>query len=367
MPHPGMHGNSSGPRLIAWELTRRCPLKCVHCRAKATMDPIHGEFSTDECKKVLDNVAAFSSPIMILTGGEPLLRDDILEIAEYGNSLGLRMVLATCGTLMTPEMAQNLVDAGIMRISLSIDGATSDTHDKFRGEQGAYEAVMRAIEYAKAVNLPFQINTTVTKTNLHEVSDILDLAIEKGAVAFHPFLLVPTGRGELMKDRELDPEEYEEALEWIYERSTSSPIEFKPTCAPHYYRIFRQKEKAQGRSVTPQTHGMAAMTKGCLGGQGFAFVSNVGELQICGFLDVKCGDLRASNYNFQKNWESNPVFLQIRAQDDYDGRCGYCEYRNVCGGCRARAYAMTENYLGEEPYCVYEPQRADPRAQSTES
>jgi radical SAM protein with 4Fe4S-binding SPASM domain len=181
------------------------------------------------------------------------------------------------------------------------------------------------------------------------------LAIEIGAAAYHPFLLVPTGRGREMAEQSLTPEEYERTLNWIYEKRESLPILFKPTCAPHYYRILRQREREKGRSVTPQTHGLDAMSKGCMGGQSFAFISHVGKLQICGFLEEECGDLRASDYDFREIWETSPVFLAMRNLDGYHGRCGYCEYRRVCGGCRARAFAATGDYLAEEPFCVYEP------------
>jgi len=158
-----------------------------------------------------------------------------------------------------------------------------------------------------------------------------------------------------MKDEEISPNEYEKILSWIYENREKTNLKLKPTCAPHYYRIFHQKEKEKGKKISVETHGLDAMTKGCMGGQSFAFISHTGKVQICGFLDVECGDVRKENYNFKKIWETSPVFLDMRDIDKYHGRCGYCEYRKVCGGCRARAYAVTGDYLAEEPYCIYEP------------
>jgi heme b synthase len=341
------------PRLIAWEVTRSCNLNCKHCRAAARFGPYPNELTTDECFRFLDNVATFAKPIIILTGGEPMLRDDIWEIAKHGTELGLKMVMAPCGFLVTEETARKMIASGIQRVSFSIDGATAESHDNFRRVPGAFASVMKAIENANKVGLEFQVNTTITKHNLDELPAILELVIGLGAKAHHPFLLVPTGRGAELKDQEISPEDYEKTLTWFYEMREKVPIQFKPTCAPHYYRIFRQKEREKGVKVTPKTHGLDAMSKGCMGGQSFAFVSNTGKVQICGFLDVECGDIRKEP--FSTIWDTSKVFNQMRAWDDYKGRCGYCEYRSVCGGCRARAYAFTEDYLDEEPFCTYQP------------
>jgi AdoMet-dependent heme synthase len=343
------------PRLIAWEVTRSCNLNCLHCRAAARFGPYEHELTTDEILRVLDNVASFCKPIIILTGGEPMLRPDIWDIARHGTSLGLRMVMAPCGQLVTEDTARRMMDCGIQRISLSLDGATAETHDAFRRVPGAFQAVLEAARAAKAAGLEFQVNTTVTRRNIHELEAILNLAIRLGAAAYHPFLLVPTGRGKDLADQALQPEEYERVLNWIYEKREALPIPFKPTCAPHYYRILRQRESEKGRAVTRETHGLDAMTKGCMGGQSFAFISHAGKVQICGFLEVECGDLRAEDYDFQKIWDTSDVFLKMRDADNYHGRCGYCEYRRVCGGCRARAWAMTGDYLAEEPFCVHQP------------
>ena len=203
------------PRLIAWELTRSCNLNCVHCRAAARFGPYPNELTTKESFDFLDDVASFSKPIMILTGGEPMLRDDIWEIAEHSVGLGLRTVMAPCGFLITEETAQRIKDVGIMRVSYSIDGATAESHDNFRREPGAFASVMQAIEMSNKVGLEFQVNTTITKHNLHELEDILNLVIKLGAQAHHPFLLVPTGRGANLKDQEISPEDYEKTLRLV--------------------------------------------------------------------------------------------------------------------------------------------------------
>ncbi|HHD11846.1 MAG TPA: heme b synthase [Deltaproteobacteria bacterium] len=359
------HGAEEGrrvwlPKLIAWELTRSCNLDCIHCRAAARFGPYPNELTTEECLKFLDDVASFSSPIIIMTGGEPMLRDDIWDIARHGTELGLRMVMAPCGFLVTEEAARKMLEVGIKRVSFSIDGATAETHDNFRRVPGSFDSVIKAIENCKKVGLEFQVNTTISKHNIDELPQILELVIKLGAKAHHPFLLVPTGRGANLKHLEIPPEEYERTLEWFYQMRDKVPIQFKPTCAPHYYRIFRQGEKKKGRTVTKETHGLDAMSKGCMGGQTFAFVSHVGKVQICGFLEVECGDIRKEP--FSKIWHTSKVFQEMRAWDDYKGRCGYCEFRSVCGGCRARAYAFTGDYMEEEPFCTYQPSEAAKRA-----
>lgn len=355
-PHHGKSTNGApAPRILAWEITRSCNLSCLHCRAAANCGPYEGELSTEECKNVLDNIASFAKPIIILTGGEPMLRPDIYEIAAYGTSLGLRMVMAPCGSLLTKESCRKLIDSGIQRISLSIDGKDAISHDRFRGEEGAFESVMRGIDAAKSVGLDFQINTTITKLNVDQLPEVFALAEGLGAASFHPFLLVPTGRGKALADFEIEPERYEEVLHWFYEQRDRSTMTIKPTCAPHYYRILRQREKEAGRVVTPETHGLDAMTKGCLGGQGFGFISHVGIVQMCGFLEEEAGNMQKEEFNFQKIWNDSPFFKEIRNSAGYSGKCGVCEYTRNCGGCRARAFAMTGNYLESEPFCIYTP------------
>ncbi len=340
------------PRLVAWELTNACNLACIHCRASAIKQPQPGELSTAEAKHFIDELVEYK-PIIILTGGEPLLRADVYDIARYATGRGLRAVLATNGTLLTPDIAQKLKDAGIQRISISIDGATAQTHDTFRGEPGAFVAALQGIDILKKAKISFQINTTITKRNLDEIARIYDLALELGATALHIFLLVPTGRGEEIEEEEIPPEEYERVLNWFYDKSKDSRLQLKATCAPHYFRIMRQRAKAEGIRITRETHGFEAMTKGCLGGSAFCFVSSKGDVYPCGYLPVLAGNIRERP--FKMTWEKSKVFNDLRDSGKLKGKCGKCEYRTVCGGCRARAYAAGGDYLGEEPYCVYVP------------
>jgi heme b synthase len=343
------------PRLIAWEVTRRCMLNCRHCRASASQAGCDNELSTDECRKLLDNIASFAKPIIILTGGEPMLREDIYEIATYAKTLQLPVVMAPCGLLLNDDTVGKIIAAGIHRISVSLDGATAATHDSFRGQAGAFDACLAGIAAARRNGLGFQINTTVSRHNIQELPAILDLSIKLGAKVFNPFLLVPVGRGRQMIDQELSADQYEQTLHWLAGQQDRSDIQIRVTCAPHYQRILRQHHQADSKVAAGQSG--RPVQAGCMGGKGFAFVSHVGVVQICGFLDTPCGDVRQANYDLRKIWETSEVFRQVRDVDSYQGRCGRCEFRNACGGCRARAYAMTGNYLAEEPFCTYQPKR----------
>jgi len=355
--HPHGHPNSDefAPRLIAWELTRSCPLSCKHCRAAAHHGPYEGELTPSEIRKVVDSIAARFKPIMILTGGEPMLRPDLLDIIRYVSRAGMRPVMATCGSLLTEEKAVAIKEAGIERISVSLDGPDEASHDAFRGIPGAFKSAMAGLESARQAGLEFQINTTVTRSNVGQLEAVLDLAVAQGAVAFHPFLLVPTGRGKAIQDEVLSAEEYERVLNRIYDLKLASAIPFKPTCAAHYYRVLRQREAEAGRAVTRETHGLDAMSKGCMGGLSFAFIGHRGVIQICGFLDEVAGDLRDVDFDFARIWDESPLFLKLRDFANYKGKCGVCEYRRWCGGCRARAYGLTGDYMAPEPSCSFEP------------
>ncbi|WP_027193296.1 heme b synthase [Megalodesulfovibrio gigas] len=342
-------------RLVAWELTRSCNLACKHCRAEAHMEPYPGELSTDEAKALIDSFKQVGDPIIIFTGGEPLLRKDIFELVKHASDQGLRCVMAPNGTLLNPENVARLKAAGIQRCSISIDGPDAATHDVFRGVPGAFEAAMRGIQYLTDAGVEFQINTTVTKDNLHQFKEIYTLADSLGAKAWHIFLLVPTGRAAGMADQVIAATEYEQVLNWFYDFRKTTSMHLKATCAPHYYRIMRQRAAAEGLPVDRENFGMDAMTRGCLGGTGFCFVSHVGIVQPCGYLDLNCGDIKQKP--FPEIWRTSPQFKQFRTPSDYEGKCGPCEFHRVCGGCRARAYTMAGNYMAEEPLCSYTPKR----------
>lgn len=339
-------------RMVAWEVTRSCNLACIHCRASSGCGPYEGELSTDQCTNLLDEIAAVGKPIVILTGGEPLLRDDIYEISDYGDRLGLRMVLATNGTLVTESAAAGMKKSGIKRVSVSIDGKDAQSHDAFRQVNGAFEGALKGIEAMKRASLEFQINTTITRLNMDQMTDIMDMAVKTGAAAHHIFLLVPTGRGKELAGQSISPEEYEMTLERFYEASLRCPIQLKATCAPHYYRILRQRGRGTGNEGDGAENTLHAMTRGCLGGSSFCFISHTGQVQPCGYLEMDCG--RIKEEKFSNIWYHSPVFKKIRDLNTYKGKCGRCEFIRVCGGCRARAYEIAGDYLAEEPLCVYE-------------
>ena len=360
MNHPHTHStppegghSASRLRLVAWELTRRCNLNCVHCRAGSEHGPYPGELDTDKCLQILDEISKVGSPIVILTGGEPLLRDDLFHLAEYGTRIGLRMVMATNGTLLTPDLVGKIKSSGIKRVSISIDGAEEQQHDRFRNVPGAFKGSLEGIDQLKNGGVEFQINTTVARHNLKDVEQILKLAVELGAVAHHLFLLVPTGRARSMVSQEIDAVQYEKLLHWFYRMRDKVPLHLKATCAPHYYRILRQEAARNGEKVDFATYGLDAVTRGCLGGTSFCFISNQGVVQPCGYLEKDCGDLKEDS--FQVVWEESKVFKQLRDFALYEGKCGRCEYISFCGGCRARAFEATGNFMAEEPLCVYQP------------
>ncbi len=331
-------------RLIAWELTRDCNLSCQHCRASSGYGPHSNEWTTQECLKLVDEISFFARPIIILTGGEPLLRKDIFEIAAYCKSKGLITVMAPNGTLLTQENIKKIIASGVRRISVSLDGAQALTHNELRQAPGAFEAACRGLALAKNAGLEFQVNSTITKRNIQELPQLINLAKDLSAKAHHIFLLVPTGRAKDMAQDELSAQEYEEALEFLAKEKKNFKIEIKITCAPHFNRVLLQSRGAAFSELAG---------RGCMGGVSFCFISHIGEVQPCGYLELNCGNVRKDG--FKKVWEGSRVLNNIRDWGKYKGKCGHCEFKSVCGGCRARAYAKYGDYLREEPYCIYEP------------
>ena len=360
--HPNaMHGampKKNELRLVFWELTARCNLKCIHCRAEAQMEKQEDELSTEKCFNVIDELCKFSSPILILTGGEPLYRDDIFEIAGYATKKGLRVALATNGTLVDVKTAQRIKESGIKRVSISLDGANAQTHDSFRMIPGSFESAFNGIKNLRNEGIEVQVNTTIAKHNENEVKDILELALKNSIKALHIFMLVPVGCGVQIADSQmLDKRKYEDILSWFYDKTMElrGQIELKATCAPHFFRIMHKRAKDEGITITPETHGMNAVTKGCLAGSGVMFISRKGIVQPCGYLPVQAGDV--TKQSAEEIWNGSDVFLNLRDTGLLKGKCGICEYKKVCEGCRARAYYEKGDYMEEEPYCIYEPLR----------
>ncbi len=357
--HPGivsrLEDGTPPLRLIAWEVTRSCNLACRHCRAEAHPEPYPGELDNSEAKALIDTFPELGKPLIIFTGGEPLMRPDVYELIAHARARELPCAFAPNGTLITAENAQKLRDAGITRCSISIDGADAESHDAFRGVPGAYAASMRGISHLRAAGLPFQINTTVTRGNLGSFKKIFELCERLEAVAWHIFLLVPMGRAAGLGHEVIDAKEYEDVLNWFYDFRKSTRMQLKATCAPHYYRILRQRAHAENLALTPENFGLEAVSRGCLGGTGFCFISHRGQVQPCGYLELDCGNVRETP--FPQIWRESAHFQALRNPKAYKGKCGVCEYHRVCGGCRARAMSMGGDYLGEEPLCSHQPVR----------
>ena len=330
------------PRLIAFEVTRRCRFNCRHCRAEAGACG-EEELTTSECKKILKSIAKYHKCVLILTGGEPMERGDIYELIRYAHKTGLRPVLATCGYLIDEKTIVRLKKAGVMALSFSLDGASAETHDKFRGAKGAFDSAVNAAKIAHKRRVRFQINTTISKINIDEVIGIAELAKRLGAYCFNPFILVPTGRGREIADEILDPVEYEALLNELLRIKLKSEIKVRVTCGPQFARVCKQAE----------AKGLTENVAGCMGGRGFGFISYHGDVQTCGFLDVPAGNLIENNFDFGEIWEESEFLKEVRNISDYRGRCRICEYLGICGGCRARAYATSGDYLGDDPVCNY--------------
>jgi|SRR5579862_7733519 len=386
------------PRLIFWEVTKGCNLRCIHCRATATELSSINDLPTTKALNIIKQVSQLALPILVLSGGEPLFRKDIFELASYGRDCGLRVALATNGTLVTPEVAHKIVDSGVRRVSISLDGADAATHDSFRGITGAFDQAVQGLKNLKALGMSVQINMTIARHNAHQLPVVLEMSRRLGADALHTFLLVPVGCGVgIAEDQMVPADEYEKILNWFYDRAQEGGIELKATCAPHYFRVDRQRRAAERRaaSLAPVSFsgdghdigptdltmpgstgidlhphaqraagghsgghpdGMNAATKGCLAGTGVAFISYQGEVYPCGYLPALAGNLH--HQSLEEIWNNAPVFQQLRDTDNLKGKCGYCEFRNVCMGCRARAFAATGDYMDEEPFCVYQPRTA---------
>jgi heme b synthase len=343
-------------RLVFWELTARCNLSCKHCRAEAQDHAVAGELSTEEILRVAADIRKAGDPILILTGGEPLVRKDIYDIASSCAKRFTRVALATNGTLIDGGIARKIAAHGIQRVSISIDGSCAATHDAFRGLPGSFDRALRGLQALRDAGLPVQINATVARHNLAEIGDILNLAISRGADAFHVFVLVPVGCGAEISDAaRLSPAEMERALRWLFDKSLElrGRMHIKATCAPQYYRILREVSRERGIEMQRPVHGMHAMTRGCLAGSAVCFVSRTGDVQPCGYLPVRIGNVRETP--FAEIWRQSEVFAALRSPASLKGKCGSCGYRVACAGCRARAYADTTDFLAEDPDCSYVP------------
>ena len=338
--HPGghPHGHGGPVKIVSWNTTNACNMFCAHCYREAGCK-VEEELSTAEAKKLLTEIAKAGFKIMIFSGGEPLMRPDILELVKFAADLKLIPVFGTNGTLITLEMAKKLKEAGARGMGISLDSLDKEKHNKFRAFPGAWEGAVQGMKNCREAGLPFQIHTTVMDWNSHELEAMTDFAVEIGAKAHHFFFLVPTGRAKTIEEESLRAEQYEEVLTRIMKKQQEVEIELKPTCAPQFLRIADQL-------------GMKSrFTRGCLAGLSYCIISPRGKVQPCAYLNMELGDVRETS--FDEIWAKNEVLQNLRTLK-YSGGCGSCRYKMVCGGCRARAACYHDgDYMAEEPWCLY--------------
>ena len=322
--------------IISWNTTQECNLSCIHCYRDAGKRRAD-ELSTAEGKKALDEMNRAGFKIIVLSGGEPLMRADIYELIRYAKSIGLRPVLGTNGILITEKVAIKLKEASLGAAGISLVSIDKAIHDKFRQSEGAWDKTIAAMDACRKVGLPFQVHTTITNWNEKEVTDITDLAVIKGAMAHHIFFLVPTGRGKNIEDTTLKTEEYEAVLTRILEKQKEVSIELKPTCAPQFMRIAKELNIPM------------RFTRGCLAGTSYCVILPNGDVQACPYLPIKIGNVRETAFDVL--WRDSEIFDKLR-NEPLKGGCGTCGYDDICGGCRARAYYYNDgDYMAEEPWC----------------
>jgi radical SAM protein len=348
-----MKSFDDAPFLVIWEVTQACDLACVHCRASAQPARNPEELSTEEGLALLDEIREFGDPLMVFTGGDPLKRSDIFDLLGYSASLGLRTTITPSATpLLTHEAIDAFQQAGVARMAVSLDGPDAEFHDGFRGVEGSFARTLEALRYARGIGLETQINTTVTIRNVHRLTEVAELVKECGAKLWSVFFLVATGRAS--RELDLTAERYEEVFADLYELSRRCGFDIKTTEAQHYRRYAAQQRKASGQGgPSASSRGSIARQAGINDGKGLLFISHTGEVCPSGFLPLAAG-----NFRFQRIGEvyrESALFRVLRDTDQLEGKCGICQYRNLCGGSRARAFALTGNYLAEDPNCVFQP------------
>lgn len=328
--------------LISWNTTNQCNMFCDHCYREAGARAAD-ELTTDEGKNLINEVARTGFRMMIFSGGEPFLRDDIFELVAHARQRGLRPLFGSNGTLIDKSVAGELQAVGAAAVGISLDSVHPEKHDAFRKFNGGWEAAVQAMAYLREAGVRFQINTTVMDWNEPEIEELTDLAVRLGAAAHHIFFLVPTGRAASIEEESLRAEQYENLLERILRKQQQVDIELKPTCAPQFMRIARQLDIP------------VRFEKGCLAGTAYCIVGPRGDVQPCAYLDLHLGNVR--EIPFAKIWHENEVLQTLRT-GEYKGECGTCGYRKICGGCRARAYYYHDgDYMAEEPWCLYHGRR----------
>jgi radical SAM protein len=349
------------PFAIAWEVTQACAFACKHCRANAQPKPDPHELTTEEGCRLIDQLAEFGNPILIFTGGDPMMRKDLFDLITYATMKGLRCSLTPTATgLPTVERLQKAKESGIRRIALSLDAPTPETHDEFRQVKGSWERTMRILHNAKEAGLSVQVNTTVTTFNVDSLPDMVGFIEEVGAVQWSVFFLVPTGRAQAKWM--ISAEGHERVFNWLYDLSQKAPFDIKATAAPMYRRVAIERKRVEVGDDQPVTFqgagfqyadGLHRPTRGVNDGNGFLFISHIGDINPSGFLPINTGNVRTDD--IVDVYRNHLVFKDLRDTEKLKGRCKLCEYRHVCGGQRGRAYGITGDYLETDPACAYEP------------
>ncbi|EMA48655.1 MULTISPECIES: TIGR04053 family radical SAM/SPASM domain-containing protein [Halococcus] len=344
------------PFVLIWEVTQACDLACKHCRADAHPQRHPDELTTAEGKQLLDDVRTFGDgQLVVLSGGDPLARDDTIELVDYGTDNGLRMTLTPSGTTsLTADRIQTLADAGLRRMALSIDGGSATTHDEFRQERGSFDQTLQAACDARTAGLPIQINTTVCAETVDELPAIRDLVADLGAVLWSVFFLVPIGRGRVLDP--ISPDRAERVLEWLCTVSDEASFGIKTTEAPHYRRVAIERGRADHATRKPAEDGIGRRL-GITAGNGFAFINHTGGVYPSGFLPETAGNVK--HESIVDVYRESELFQTLRDSDAFHGKCGACEYQHVCGGSRSRAYAYTDDPLASDPLCAYTPDEYD--------
>ncbi|MCL6517032.1 TIGR04053 family radical SAM/SPASM domain-containing protein [Alicyclobacillus sp.] len=343
------------PFIAIWEVTRACQLHCLHCRAKAQRHRHPLELTTEEGFRLIDQIAEMDRPLLVFTGGDPLEREDLFDFIRYGRERGLEVAMTPSATpRVTREALARAQEAGLARCAFSLDGSTPEVHDHFRGTRGSYELTIRALEMLRDIGMPIQVNTTVSRYNLTDLSRIADVVESFGATLWSVFFLVPTGRARAQDM--ISAEEAEQVMEWLWEQSRSRTFDIKTTAAPHYRRVVLQHrargERGRGRDFQAAGPGLRA-PRGVNDGNGFVFISHTGDVYPSGFLPIVAGNVRQRP--LAELYRDSPVFRELRDPALLKGKCGVCEFKTICGGSRARAWAVTGDALESDPACAYIP------------
>ncbi|MBT2681060.1 TIGR04053 family radical SAM/SPASM domain-containing protein [Bacillus sp. ISL-35] len=365
--HPAAIDFNINPYIVIWEVTRACQLKCIHCRADAQNRPDPMELSPEEGLRLIDQIHEMGNPMLVFTGGDCMMREDLFELAEYAVKKGMRVSMTPSATdNVTKDKMLRAKEVGLSRWAFSLDGPIPEVHDHFRGTPGSFNLTIEKVKYLNELKMPLQLNTVISRYNYEYLEQMAELMKELKVVMWYIFLLVPTGRGQL--DACLTPAEHEKVFRWLYELSKTAPYDIKTTAAQHYRRVVFQ-QKAREHSVNKDViryedtltkdmasviDGLKRAPKGVNDGNGFVFISHTGDVMPSGLLPLVGGNVREKP--LADIYRNSPIFKDLRNPDQYKGKCGVCEFRYVCGGSRSRTYAITGDYMGSEPFCVYIPE-----------